>query len=76
MPLWLTYATAALKLLGLVDWAESLVKSWQDRRQGAANQKAADNAEIITIKDREDKAVAASPRTVDATIDSMRDGTF
>ena len=47
MPAWLTIAAGVLKALGLVDQAVSLIKAWQDRQEGRAQQAAADNAAAL-----------------------------
>jgi len=51
MPGWLTLVSAGLRLLGLADVAERAIERWQSRREGRAEQHAADiEAEDATLR--------------------------
>jgi hypothetical protein len=52
MPVWVTLAGYALKVLGLVQWAESLYARYTAKQQGRAEQHSADlEASVKEAKD-------------------------
>lgn len=75
MPWWVSAISLGLKLMGLTSWAEGLLTQYEAKQQGKRDQAALDTASTLQTVEREQEADSKAPKTKQAEIDRLKEGT-